>query len=205
MGETAFKRIVVASDVEEAVRTLLEKWFPTYLREVERQVDWEREPLPVPQNYVTRNSFDVEPGEKMPKVVVISPGLHVAPNHPQSNGHYNAIWQVAIGVAFAARTEKLADKIVKMYGAAVRGIMVQNQKLDNTALDVIEVKWLDESYDDLNIPNQNQLFKASASLFTVEVEDVVSRWAGPPVPSEAALVLGDVESTDVQITIAPID
>jgi hypothetical protein len=197
--DTAFRRILVASSIEEATKTLLQKWFATYLREVERQIGWDREPLPSPANYVNRNSFDVEPGEKMPKVVVISPGLYQAPTHPQSNGYYNASWQIAIGIAIAARNEELADQICKMYGAAIRGIMLQHQDLEQDS--VKQVIWLDESYDDLQIPNQHQLFKAAASLFAVEVEDVTSRWAGPPVPTEEPSIIGEVDTADVIVNI----
>src|SRR4051812_42423263 len=117
---SAFGQIVIATQVEYAVRDILQKYFPTYLREVERIMEWEREPLPTPRNYTNRNSFDALSGEEIPKVVVISPGLYQIPTHPEADGYFKAIWQVGVGVATAAPTEEQADHQAKMYGAAAR-------------------------------------------------------------------------------------
>lgn len=203
MTVTAFDRILIASDVELAVRDLLIKWFPTYLREVERQVGWAREPLPEPRSYTNRVSFDVEPGEALPKAVVISPGLFATPGHPEGNGKYRASWNIAIGIATSANSEELADYKTKMYGAATRAIMVQHQTLERE--DVIGVHWLDEAYDELQIPDQLMTYRAAALMFAVEVEDVVSRWAGVPEPEEGASFDWTAETVDVDINKVPVD
>jgi len=202
LPETVFNKILVASDLEDAVEDLLIKWFPTYLREIERQRGWEGEPLPAPASYAHRTTFDIEPGEAMPKAVVISPGLFEVPTHPQGqDGAYNAAWQMAVGIATAAKTEEEADEMVKIYGAAVRAIMVQHQSLES---DAVGVFWLDESYDDLQIPDRIQLYKGAAVLFAIYVEDVVSRWAGPIVPDELAQIDSLAETVDTDIEKIPI-
>lgn len=182
---TAFGQLVVASQVEFAVRDLLRKWFVTYLREVERQTDWQGERLPPPRNYTNRNSFDVIPGEELPKAVVVSPGLWELPNHPESDGYYRATWQIAVGVAIAARTEEEADRQSKMYGAAVRGILVQHQDLENEDLNVVQVQWLDESYDDLVTEDQFMNYKAAMIFVGVDVMETVNRFMRPSEVTEA--------------------
>jgi hypothetical protein len=205
LSTTTFDKIVVASDVEQAVITCLEKWFPTYLREVERQTGWEKEPLKPPASYSNRVQFDIQPGEAMPKAVVISPGLFNTPTHPQGEGKYDASWQVAIGIAIAERTEELANQVIKMYGAAVRAIMVQHQSLESD-IGAVNVTWLDESYDDLQIADRIELYKAAAGLFAITIEDAVSRWAGPLVPDESPdpLVDHEADTVDVDIELHPV-
>jgi hypothetical protein len=195
---SAFGKIVVASQLERSVRELLKEWFPTYLREVERQVGWDREPLAEPTSYSNRNSFDVEAGEEMPKVVVISPGLLEVPSHPEGNGDYNSVWQVGVGVAHASRNEEIADDVSKMYGAAVRAIVMQHQSLGRE--DVTGISWIDEGYNDLtSLENQLELYKSAEVHFGVYVEGVVNRWVGPPVPTEEATVLGEVDTVITEI------
>jgi hypothetical protein len=185
--ESVFGNITVASDVEYAVRDLLQKWFPTYLREVERQTGWEGEELPSPRNYTNRNEFDALPGEELPKVVVISPGLLEEPTHPEGGGYYRAVWHLGIGVATAAQTEEEADRKVKMYGAAARAILVQNQSVDGFA---IGVHWEEEKYDDLPIEDQHANYKAANIFFGIEVENAVNRWMGPDRPDESPQLTG---------------
>jgi hypothetical protein len=192
---SAFGNIVVASDIEYAVRDILQRSFPAYLREVERQVGWEGEELPAPRNYTTRNSFDALPGEEMPKVVVISPGLFDVPTTPEGDGYYRGVWQLGVGIAVAAETEEEADRSVKMYGAATRAILLQNQSLDGIA---VGVYWLDENYDDLPVENQLQTYKAAGIYMGVDVEKITTRRA-KPVLSEAPQYLGEVQDTTITV------
>lgn len=194
---STFGNLVIASDVEYMVRDVLQKWFPSYLREVERVVEWDAEPLATPRNYTNRNEFEAQIGEELPKVVVISPGLWELPTTPESNGYYRAEWQIAVGVTTAAPTEEKADRMVKMYAAAVRGMMVQNQDLNGLA---DGVRWLDENYADLPIDDQHANYKAAGVFFAVGVRDTVSWQIRPPMVSEDPSVL-----TDVQMVITDIN
>lgn len=195
---SAFGQIVIASQVEHAVRDVLQKYFPAYLREVERIMEWEREPLPAPRNYIGRNSFQAQPGEELPKVVVISPGLLQRPTHPDADGFYNAVWHVGVGVATAAQTEDEADDMIKMYGAAARAILVQHQDLEHPNM-VSAVYWLDENYDDLpGLTGQLAVYKSAGEFFGVEVPQAVSRFTQPEA-SEAPQPLSTVETVIADI------
>jgi hypothetical protein len=201
--ETAYGRIIVASQLEYAARDLLQKWFPSYLREVERQFGWQGEQLPAPRNYTNRNSFDALPGEEMPKVVVISPGLVGNPEHPEANGYYRATWAVGIGIAVAGRTEEEADNKVKIYGAAARGVLVQHQTLEREDLGVCYVTWLEENYDDLPLVDQIAQYKAVSMFVGVETEFAVNRFMHPSEPSEFPEFSVDIDS--VTTTVEDMD
>lgn len=190
-----FKDILVASRLEEATINQLVKWIPTYIREVERQLEIPIGAIPYPKYYTNRNSFDIVPGEDFPKVVVISPGVQGSPR-AKGDGQYMATWSLGIGVGVAAETEPIANMLAKIYGAAVRAIMVHKQSLGGIAQ---VITWVDETYDDLPITSQNQLYKAAALYFNVECENVVTKWAGPEEPDEEPYAYGHVEKIIIDI------
>lgn len=178
---TQFGNLLNPADLEKAVLATLELWFPTYLREVERQAGWQVDRLTNPVRFTNRNSFDAEAGEPLPKVVCISDGTV---GSPIKNGkQYRAVWNIGIGVATAARSEEEANDNSKAYGTAVRALLLQHQNLDDS-IAVQEIIWTGEKYDDLPIPSQSNLYRAAGIYFTVDVEDVVSRWTGPDVPDQ---------------------
>jgi hypothetical protein len=191
-----FGRMLSAGQIEDQVRASLKRWFPTYLREIERQLGLPKSTFPEPQNYSDRNSFDMEAAEELPKVVVIAPGLTGAPRR-KGDGTHEAPWRIGIGIAVGARTEDRANDLVKGYAAAIRGIMLQNSELGN--LGGIEMVWADESYDDLPVPNVNQLVKAASLYFDVTFADVVTRGHGPVVPDQDAYNYGEAQTVEVTI------
>lgn len=197
MVQSAFGKIVIASQVEYAVRDILQLYFPTYLRELERQMEWEREALPTPRNYTVRNSLDVQSGEEIPKVVVVSPGLWEPPEVIEGEGYYVAKWQVGVGVAIAAPTEEEADAQAKMYGAAARAILLQHQSLERD--DVSGVFWLDENYDDLELDDQLANYKAAQVFVAVQMNEAVNRWMKPPRIGEDEQEIQDIERVVIQI------
>jgi len=192
--------MVSASEIEDAVLATLELWFPTYLAEEERQQGMRKGSLPAPQNYINRNSFDTLEGEQLPKVVVLSEGLN-APPVPSNRGLYHAVWRVGVGVATAAKTEDLANRMVKAYGAAVRGLLLQKSSLDGS-VDIINLTWLEETYPDLPVSNQIMLFKAAQVFFGIDVENVASRYGGPPKPTiDPPPPYPEVETVDIDMDI----
>lgn len=197
-----FGNLLVASTFEEAALTTLQTWFPTYLHEIERQLGLATDTVKPPVYYTNRNSFDASAGEPLPKVVAISPGLLGQPL--VSGKHYRATWRLGIGVAMAAKDEVTANMLVKIYGAAVRGIMLQKQSLGGTP-GIQQIVWIDETYDDLPIQDQINLYKAAGVYFTVDVEDVVSKWMGPTTPDQPTYPdYGQVEAVIIDLQKEPI-
>jgi hypothetical protein len=196
-----FKDILVAAELEEATIHQLIKWLPTYIREVERQLEMPVGEIPYPKYYTNRNSFDMVAGEDFPKVVVVSPGLAEAPL-AKGDGQYMAGWRLGVGVGLAATTEVEANMLAKIYGAAVRAIMVHKQSLGGLAQ---VIRWVDETYEDLPIVSQNQLFKAAGVYFVVECENVVTKWAGPDAPDEEPYAYGRAEKIFIDIVKRSLD
>lgn len=198
---SVFNTLLTASQLEQATIDTLVKWLPTWLREVERQLGVEVTSTPVPEHFSNRNSFDVLPGEKFPKIVAISPGLADTPLS-DGNGRYRAVWRMGVGAAIAAETEPQANQWAKVYGAAIRGIMLGYPSLGGIAE---AVRWIDELYEDLPIPNQNQLFKTAGVYFTIDCNDVVTRWSGPDNPNEEPYAYGIVEKVIIDLEKVPIE
>lgn len=191
-----FDVMLAASQIEDTARTSLKKWFPTYLREVERQLELPKSTLAPPQNYSERNSFDMEAPEKLPKIVVIAPGLAKAPTK-RGNWKYNATWRLGIGIAVGARTEETANLYVKSYSAAIRGIMLQNSGMGD--IGGLDIAWTDESYDDIPVNLPNQLVKAASIYFEVEIANVATRGHGPKIPDLGDYEYGQVQTADVTV------
>lgn len=200
-----FGPIVTGYLVEKAVLLTLRKWYPTYLAEVERQMELPKGFLIHPQNFTNRNSFDSQMGEKTPKIVVISPGTEGQPTKNASS--WRATWRVGIGVAVGAKTEDDTDRILKCYAGATRAILLQKvQSICDMGVPSAETtRWLGESYDDLDdLPNQHILYKAGTILFSIDVNTSVARYGGPPEPDldpagygTADSVIIDLEDTGV--------
>jgi hypothetical protein len=198
---TVFNDILVASQIEEATIDQLVKWLPTYLREIEGQLEITVGSTPVPVHFSNRNSLDMLAGEKFPKVIVIAPGLDGAPE-ANGSGVYSARWQLGIGSIIAANSEPLANMQSKIYAAACRAIMLNYQSLGGLAL---AISWVDEQYEDLPVPNQNMLLKSAVVYFSVDCQNVATKWSGPQNPDEDPYAYGIVEHVIIDIEKLPIE
>ena len=190
-----FGRIVVAAQIEQHVTQTLQKWFPTYIREIEAQAGLSVGVIPPPANYTSRNSLDALAGELIPKCVVISPGLADAPIR-DGEGWYRAQWQLGVGVTTAQPTEEDAMLHTDIYGGAARALILQ-QVCDGDLIS--SVQFVNESYDDLPITNQVQLYRAASVFFVVDVDNVVNRWKGPEVPDDDPYDYGQAQTVEVDV------
>jgi len=198
-----FEPIFDGHILAEAVISTLKLWMPTYLQELEIQRSLTRGSTPVPRLYTTRNEFTTFPDDMVPLVVVISPGLVPDSLKHDGEGHYRGWWGIGVGVIAAANTEKNSDRLAKLYGAAVRAIIIQHQALDGI-WKYSGVVPLDESYTDVPDPEQERTMRSARLVFNIAVEQVVTKWAGPLEPPDVATQPGEewptVASHDVQIT-----
>ena len=193
-----FGRMLSGSQIEDQVNIALRKWFPTYLHEVERQMGLPVDTFDIPENYTDRNRFDMEAPEQLPKIVVIAPGT-VGPPLKKGTGVYDATWRIGIGVAVGAETEQESNTLCKGFGAAVRGIMLQNSGLN--VIGCIDIIWTDESHDDVPVPNRVQLVKAASLYFNATFAAVVRRGGGPRVPDQPTYEILDFETADIEIDL----
>jgi|SRR5215831_568656 len=182
-----FDEIAVTDDLEHAVLDTLKNWFPTYIREVELQSPAAPDPrnipldsLPLPRAYLTVDELDREAANQMPSIVVVSPGLSGRSVPLQEgDGSFNVPFSIAVGVFVTADQRKNTQRLVRLYTATARAIMLQKQSFGGFAGGSY---WLDESYDDRLTFTDDQTISAGQVVFEVWVNQVVNRYGGPKVP-----------------------
>lgn len=181
----------------------LDKWYPTYLKEMELQLGQPMGMIPEPRSYSTRNNYESFPEDQLPMCIVVSPGLSGRPLR-EGDGMYRAPWRVGVGVVVSANDYQTTRELGLLYAAATRAIIVQHASLGGFAA---HTSWDDESYDDEPIPEADRSVMSVYNLFTVEVEDVVTAYAGPDAPDDyppggqwpiAEVVIIDINERRVQ-------
>jgi len=177
---SVFRTLFSADLLEEQAIVTLKKWIPTYIHEVERQRGLTVGDIPRPRYYARRNEFNGFPDDQLPMCIVISPGLIDQPER-YGDGQHAAWWGCAVAIVCATSSEDSTNRLVKVYGAALRGVMLQQEDLGGTQ--VAAVRWEDERYDD-NLPGSDQRRSLGAVrlVFRVLVDDVVTDGTGPNTP-----------------------
>jgi hypothetical protein len=172
-----FDDIKPSTLLEAAAAMTLKKWMPTYLQELKLQVDLDYD-LATPRSYTNKRTEPVNwPEEQLPGILVVCPGVTGRPSM-EGSGHYRAPFGVVVGVINSANTKFATNVNNKLYAAAVRAIMVQKPSLGGVASGT---EWIDESYDETPEDAERDLAVATLS-FTIELDGVVNRLAGPTVP-----------------------
>lgn len=180
-----FGPIPTADDVESAVLTTLKLWFTTYLIEYQLQAglmasrDDEQKLLPI-KSWLKANQLNKENADQLPSLVVVSPGLSngVRPKK-EGDGSLRVSFTIAIGVFASANNRENTLKLVRIYAAVVRMIMLQKQALGGVS---DGVTWVDESYDDNFQFVDNETLSACEVVFEVEVSGFGNARGGPVVP-----------------------
>lgn len=158
----------------------LKKWFATYLHELERQYDRTVGEIPTPRTYTRRNEFESFPDDQLPFCIVVSTGTVERPVR-DGDGMYHGWWGLGVGVVAATSSEDTTNELVKIYAAAVRSILLQQEDLGDSRISGIELE--DERYDDnLALTDQRRSVGAARVVFRVFVDDVVSWSHGPSTP-----------------------
>lgn len=196
-----FRRMVSAAQIEHAALDIIKEWIPDYLEEYENAMGWRKGTLPIPENYMNRNSFDIDAGEDIPKVIAISPGLQGQPIMSGGN-QYRAIWQLGIGVAHAHEDEEVANEMIKAYGTVIHKLLTDKQTLGGFP-GIAQIDWVGETFDDLNIPNQLKLFMGASEFFTVDVDNVMTARHGPKTHNQQSY--GQVQEVFIDLVKEPID
>lgn len=191
MSELLFGRMITAAEIERAAVMTLQKWSPTYLAEIERQMfDTNTLRFPAPKSYQILPDLESWAGEQLPAAVVVCGGTVEDPKI-EGDDRYSAEWLVSVGVVVSADTIQNTQDLAKIYGAVIRAVMLQKRSLEGFAMGV---RWLEESYDDLPPEDARTLAMANV-FFAVQVADVVTRRGGPAVP--------DLDPADLPIVTVP--
>jgi hypothetical protein len=173
-----FEAIKIADDVENAAVTTLSGWFETYLREFELQASEPQDSYPLPKAYITAERLDLASAEQLPAIVVVSPGLTGTRPRQEGDGTFIVPMSMAVGVFVAGNDRRSTKRLVRVYTAIARTIMLQKQSLGGYA---DGTTWLDESYDDVFRTEDTQTIGAGQVVFEIQVAGVVNRYGGPAV------------------------
>lgn len=168
-----FRQILVSTDVERAVVRHLQDWIPVYLREMEIQQSLPSGSLPLPESWLTSEEVESEHGDRLPGIVVVSPGF-TRPPAQEGDGTFRAFYNVGVAIIASAATRQDTRYMVRVYSAAIAAAMMQRQSAygNNTT-------WVDHSFDDDQPFEDNQTINVGTNVFEVEVVGVLDRYAGP--------------------------
>jgi hypothetical protein len=172
---SVFRPIFVGAILEQAVIDTIKKWAPTYLREIERILGRQMGDIPAPRSYTTRRRFEKFVEDQTPTIIVVSPGTADEPSM-EGDGHYRAEWALGVGAVVSTSTQESTNLVAKIYGAAIRSLLIQHGSLGGVASGI---RWMDESYDDLPSDDSDRTLGSAALYFRVEVDEVVNRYGGP--------------------------
>jgi hypothetical protein len=172
-----FGSIIVATEVEDALKATIEEWAPTYLRFLERHLGKEPMWLPNFRSYVVTSDFDHWPEEQLPAILIISPEINKPA--PDGNKDYRADFPINVGVFAAGNDRSSSEKLVKYYGAALRALLLQKGNLGGIATATV---WDGEKFD-VHVPEAGKRTVGTAEIeLTTEVRQVVRRLGGPSEP-----------------------
>lgn len=168
-------------EVEQAVMETLCLWMPTVICEKELQLGRPIGEIPPPR-YYARPRFESFPTDWHPMVVVVCPGLWEQPL-AEGDGVYRAWFTVGVGCTAIGRDDDVADFLSKLYVSCARWIMLNQPGMrdENGNHRASGVEWMDETYDDAVVFEEDKAIKAAYGVFRVLVEDVIMRGTGPLV------------------------
>jgi hypothetical protein len=173
MSWDIFGPFVSATTIEDVAAAQLRKWLPTYLAWAAAKTSRPAGSLPMPSLTPPRGTVHEWPEDVPPVITLVSPGTQGRPAS-DGRGMYRAVWNLGIICWVEGVDEAETDKLAKVYGAAILGLMLQ-QPLDSP---VEAIEWTGVASD--LVPREKRRSLGAAQLaFEVYVEDVVSRGAGP--------------------------
>lgn len=176
--ESIFGTIRSGIELEAAAADTMALWMPTYIRELERQYGRTLGLIPPPRMYTNRNRFEAFPEDQMPLCIVVSSGLVDTPLK-EGDGTYRAWFSLGVGFLASAKDEDAATFLSKFYAAAGRAVLLQKPSLGGFASGT---EWIDETYDDEVITEDERTMKATYLIFRVLLDKLVARYGGPVEP-----------------------
>jgi len=181
--DDVYLSIFDGSLLTRAVMNTLRMWYPRYIREIEFQRgDLEIGRIPPPVTYAERWTFDSYPDDKMPAVIVVSPGMMDQPRR-DGDGTVSGWWAIGVGVIAAAATEDNSERLAKIYGAAARSILSQKGWLDETwEFNGCEI--LAENYEDVPDIEQARTMRSAHIIGRVQVMNMWNTGGGPADPDD---------------------
>lgn len=169
---SVFGDFIHAGEVEQAVKETLQRWFETYLCEMERQTGRTCGQLPLPRSYqIVSESDDPArwPEDQLPSIIILAPGFAEPPTH-DGYGAYRVRYQVSVAAMVSANTQGATRQLSRLYGTTVAAILTQNASLGDFASGIT---WTGESFDDIPLDTSRSVACAIEN-FQVDVDGVLT-------------------------------
>jgi len=182
LEDSAFGPLVGGDDIEDYLQAVLERWYPSYLWEVERHTGTTPGTLPLPRSLVRSSEIEKFPEDQTPALFLASPGL-TDPPAADGGGYYTATWQVNLGVQVVAGPNRRALELARWYTLALRACVLQQQQDPGILLRLrnVRVDWRDERYDLLDSVDDRTVCVGRVET-AVTVAEVLQRGLGPLEP-----------------------
>ena len=184
--------------LEEAALAALQRRLPLYMKAVQAQYGLE---LPELASWGLIDEDESRwPEQGLPALIVIAGGIGKG-GEPEENSDawYRAKWGLEVTVIVEHPEMVMARKIAQIYGAVIRGALVQERSLGK---DGFRIDWTGElnPYRD----EKSRTEAASNNFFLVTVEEVVNWRLGPKgdeLPDEPPGSDPEVTETDVAVEV----
>ena len=179
---SVFGALVSGADVEDYLQAVLERWYPSYLWEIERHTHTTPGALALPRSIVRSSAVEKMPEDQTPALIIASPGL-TDPPVADGAGFYTATWQVNLAVQVIAAPNRRAIELARGYALALRACVIQQQQ-DPAVTDappMVRIDWRDERYDILDSVDDRTVCVATVEV-AVTAAMVLQRGQGPLDP-----------------------
>lgn len=178
---TVSGRVLTDDQIEDAVIATLKLWFPQKLADIEAQLGLAVGYYTRPMHYDVHTDFTAFPEDQLPMVLAISVGTDDAPVKTGSR-KYRAPYDIGVVTVASSLDAVSARRAAYRLGAAAKACLVHNQSLDLALGGTVRgVDWLGTRNDDIPSGDERTI-RATRQLFRVEVDDVITRSAGPITP-----------------------
>lgn len=184
--------------LEEAVLSALQRRLPLYMKEAANQYGLE---LPSIASWgLVDEDEDRTPEQGLPALIVIAGGIGKG-GEPEENSDawYRAKWALQVDVIVDHPQMVMARKIAQIYGAVIRGALMQERSLNK---DGMRIDWTGELNPYRGEKSRTEA--ASNNFFLVTVEEVVNWRLGPKgdeLPAEPPGTDPEVTEVDVSLEV----
>lgn len=183
--------------IEEAVLAQLRRRLPGYLS-IACEIHEVKGGIAAVKSWAVANTGEKWPEQGLPALLVTGPE-ETSGTEAHGQGMHRATWPVEVALVIAAKTGPAARKYARIYGAAVRGALLQRRSL---GVDGATTTWRGEGTGIVGMDKQRRTMAANANLFEVTVDNVVSWRMGPgadkpPIPDDWP----EVTETEVETEI----
>jgi hypothetical protein len=180
--------------IEEGVLARLQRALPLYIQEAEAQYGVK---LPAISSWglVDEGEDERKPEQGFPALVVVAGGTGKGGEPEEySGGWYRSAWAVTVLLAVQHPERVVARKLAQIYGAVIRGAVLQERSLEGAGR---VAKWTGE----LNPfeTSQERTEAASENFFLVQQDEVVNWQMGPKGELPDAPAGEDPEVTEIEV------